>query len=73
MKHYWHKRNTGGSNGGGGLGTSGVLTIVFIVLKLVGVISWDWIWVLSPTWITAGLVLVFLGIYFLCSAIADKM
>ena len=28
-----------------------VLTVVFIVLKLVGVINWSWIWVLAPLWI----------------------
>lgn len=28
-----------------------VLLIVFIVLKLVGVINWSWIWVLAPFWI----------------------
>ena len=32
----------------GGLGIVSVLTIVFIVLKLLGVIKWSWIWVLSP-------------------------
>ena len=37
----------------GGIGFVGLLTIVFIVLKLCGVISWGWIWVLSPLWITA--------------------
>ena len=31
----------------------GLLCIVFIVLKLVGVISWSWWWVLSPVWIPA--------------------
>jgi hypothetical protein len=25
-----------------------VLTIVFVVLKLTGVIAWPWLWVLSP-------------------------
>jgi len=30
---------------------SGVLTVVFVVLKLVGVITWSWWWVLSPLWI----------------------
>lgn len=34
-----------------GLGICGVLTIVFVVLKLTGVISWSWWWVLSPIWI----------------------
>lgn len=37
----------------GGIGFVGLLTIVFIVLKLCGVISWGWIWVLSPLWIPA--------------------
>ena len=37
----------------GGLGIVSVLTIVFIVLKLLGVIMWSWIWVLSPIWISA--------------------
>lgn len=34
----------------GGIGFLGVLTIVFIVLKLCGVISWSWWWVLCPLW-----------------------
>lgn len=41
---------------GGGIGFAGVLTIVFIVLKLCKVINWNWIWVLAPTWI--GLIIV---------------
>ena len=40
----------------GGLGIVSVLTIVFIVLKLLGVIKWSWIWVLSPIWISAVIV-----------------
>ena len=40
-------------SGGGGIGIVGVLTIVFIVLKITGVIKWSWIWVLSPLWISA--------------------
>ena len=41
----------------GGIGIAGILTIIFVVLKLVGVISWPWIWVLSPIWIMALLVI----------------
>ena len=44
----------------GGIGFAGLLTIVFIVLKLVGVISWSWLWVLSPLWISTILVLLIL-------------
>lgn len=41
----------------GGLGIVSILTIVFIVLKLSGVIKWSWIWVLSPLWMSAVIVL----------------
>lgn len=39
----------------GGIGFTGLLGIVFIVLKLTGVINWSWVWVLCPFWI--GIVL----------------
>ena len=38
-------------NTSGGIGFVGLLTIVFIVLKLCKVIAWSWLWVLSPIWI----------------------
>lgn len=41
----------------GGIGFTGLLTIVFIVLKLLGIITWSWVWVLSPIWIDAALVI----------------
>ena len=52
------------NNHSSGLGLSTVLTIVFVVLKLVGVINWSWIWVLSPIWIDLILVvLLIIGLY----------
>ena len=42
---------------GGGIGFCGLLTIVFIVLKLCKIISWSWVWVLAPTWIPALVIL----------------
>ncbi len=42
----------------GGLGFCGVLAIVFIVLKLAGVVSWPWLWVLSPIWIPLVLIVI---------------
>jgi hypothetical protein len=47
----------------GGLGFVGALTIVFIVLKLLGKISWSWVWVLSPIWILGILVIALLVFY----------
>ena len=41
-----------------GVSVLGVLLIVFIVLKLVGVISWSWWVVLIPLWISIGLVII---------------
>lgn len=42
-------------NYSGGIGFTGLLTIVFIILKLIGEISWSWFWVLSPLWVSFGL------------------
>jgi Flp pilus assembly protein TadB len=39
-----------------GIGFTGVLQIVFIVLKLCGLIGWSWLWVLAPMWISAIIV-----------------
>ena len=33
-----------------GIGFFGLLTIVFIVLKLTNYINWSWWWVLAPLW-----------------------
>lgn len=56
----------------GGIGIVGVLTIVFVVLKLVGVIAWSWWWVLSPLWISFGLWVVVALIVFIVAVIVNK-
>ena len=43
------------SRSSGGIGFVGLLTIAFIVLKLIGRITWSWVWVLSPIWIVTVL------------------
>ena len=45
---------------GGGVDLATVLLIIFITLKLTGLISWPWIWVLSPLWITFSLMMLVL-------------
>lgn len=42
----------------GGIGFFGLLTLLFIGLKLCGVIAWSWWWVLAPLWIPVALVAV---------------
>lgn len=41
------------NSSGGGIGFVGLLTVLFIGLKLTGNIDWSWWWVLSPVWISA--------------------
>jgi hypothetical protein len=45
-----------------GMSFTSVLTLIFIVLKLTNAINWDWFWVLSPIWISAGIVVI-IGIF----------
>lgn len=42
----------------GGIGFVGLLTILFIGLKLTGFIEWSWLWVLAPIWMSILLVAV---------------
>lgn len=44
--------NNNSKSTSGGIGFFGILTLIFIVLKLCGVINWSWIWVLAPSWIS---------------------
>ena len=48
---------------GGGIGFCSALTIAFIVLKLCKVISWSWLWVLSPIWLPILFIIIFAIIY----------
>jgi hypothetical protein len=40
------------SSSSGGVGFFDLLTVIFIALKLTGNITWPWVWVLSPLWIS---------------------
>lgn len=50
------------SNSSGGVGLTGLLTVLFIGLKLGHVIDWSWWWVLSPLWISFGAALLLGGV-----------
>lgn len=55
-----------------GIGFFGLLTIAFIVLKLCGVISWSWIWVLAPLWITWTIALLIALIVVIIKLLVDR-
>ncbi len=38
------------STSSSGIGFFGLLTVAFIVMKVAGIISWSWWWVLAPLW-----------------------
>jgi hypothetical protein len=64
--------SNGNSSSSSGIGFTGLLTIVFIVLKLTGYISWSWWWVLSPIWIGFALILVIGVVVASIAVILDK-
>lgn len=52
--------NRRNSNSSSGMGILGVLQIVFLVLKLTGLITWSWLVVLIPLWVSLGILVIFL-------------
>lgn len=60
------------SSSSSGIGFVGLLTIVFIVLKLTGYITWPWLWVLSPIWISIVLALCIFVIAFIVAMAVRK-
>jgi len=49
------------SSSSGGISFFGLLTILFVGLKLTHYIDWSWWWVLAPIWIPAIVAFSFLG------------
>ena len=56
----------------GGIGFFGLLTIVFVTLKLLGKIAWSWFWVLSPIIFSWGIIFVIV-IILMIAIIIDKL
>ena len=52
-----------------GVGFLGLLTLLFIGLKLTGHIAWNWLWVLSPLWISISIALLVLSAVILLVAL----
>lgn len=60
------------SSSSGGIGFPGLLTVLFIGLKLTGHITWQWVWVLSPMWISFLLFIIIAAIVVILAFIAGK-
>ena len=64
--------NSNSSNKSGGIGFCGLLTIVFVTLKLCKVIAWSWLWVLSPIWIPLAIVIFVLLVLGVLTYVTNK-
>lgn len=64
-----NKRNSSSSSG---MGILGVVQIVFITLKLIGVIDWSWPIVLVPLWIGLGILAIWLIILLICALLGRR-
>jgi hypothetical protein len=53
----------------GGIGFTEALTILFVALKLTHVISWPWLWVFSPIWISFLLAIAVIAIMWIFASI----
>ena len=58
------------SSSSSGIGFSGLLTVLFVGLKLTGHITWSWLWVLSPIWISFLIALAFIIILLIAAIVA---
>ena len=51
----------------GGITFFGALTVLFIGLKLSGIIHWPWMWVLAPIWMPCAVILTVLVVAYIVS------
>ncbi len=51
----------------GGIGFGTELFLIFLTLKLCGVIDWSWWWVFAPFWIPLGLIGMLMVVYVIFS------
>ena len=58
-------------NTSSGVGFGGLLTILFIGLKLGGIINWSWWWVLSPIWLPIAGLLFIAALLFLVKCLLE--
>jgi hypothetical protein len=61
------------SSSSSGIGFTGLLTVLFVGLKLTHVITWSWWWVLSPIWISFLIGLAFAVIILISAALAGLL
>jgi hypothetical protein len=56
-----------------GVGFAGLLTLLFVALKLTGCIQWPWYWVVSPLLIQMALGLVIVAVAALAVVVVEML
>jgi hypothetical protein len=67
------KQNNGSVNNNGGIGIFGLLGVVFVTLKLTGVIGWSWWWVTLPFWGGIAFLLSIVAVIALVAIVSDAV
>lgn len=57
---------------GGGITFVSLLQLVFIVLKLCGVITWSWVFVLMPLIVATGITIILFVVLAILMLVGDK-
>lgn len=57
----------------GGIGVLGLLGVVFVTLKLCGVINWSWWWVTIPFWGGLAIALIILVLIYIVSLVIETL
>ena len=57
------------SSSSSGIGFTGLLFIVFLVLKLTNIIAWSWWWVTAPLWGGLAFVIVLAAAFLVVSGV----
>jgi hypothetical protein len=53
-----------------GIGTLGLLGVLFVALKLTGHVDWSWFWVTMPFWGGLGILLAFVAAFAVVGGLA---
>ena len=56
-----------------GIGFAGLLTLLFVALKLTGHVSWPWFWIVSPLLIQMALGLVIVAVAALAVVVVEML
>lgn len=66
------KSVVGNEQGSGGIGVLGLLGIVFVTLKLLGIIQWSWLWVTAPFWGGIVLIIIIMAVAFFIGFVSSR-